>query len=49
MIFATTTPVNAYPYEDNAIICQYNAAAAAVLRKMGVQINDLYALVEPQV
>lgn len=49
VIFATTTPVNAYPYEDNTIIFQYNTAAAAVLRKMGVQINDLYALVEPQV
>ena len=48
VIFATTTPVLASTYEDNASIARYNAAAVAALREMGVQINDLYALVEPQ-
>lgn len=49
VIFATTTPVlGPATHENNETIQAYNAAAVPQLQAMGVQINDLYALVEPK-
>lgn len=46
IIFATTTPVHfEYPYNDNEVIKQYNAAIVPELQKMGIEINDLHSLV----
>jgi len=46
VIFATTTPVQKEnPHETNAAISAFNAAVVPQLQAMGVQINDLYALV----
>lgn len=48
VIFATTTPVQKEnPHESNEAISAFNAAVVSQLQAMGVQINDLYALVEP--
>lgn len=50
VIFATTTPVNpAYPYNSNAVIERYNAVLVPKLEAMGIKINDLHALVAPNV
>ena len=48
--FATTTPINtAVACEQhtlgNAIVEEYNAAAIAVLKPLGVEIDDLYSFV----
>ncbi len=50
VIFATTTPVK-MPRSDNnnERIAAYNAAIVPELLKMGVEINDLYSLVEPHI
>lgn len=50
VIFATTTPVKE-PHRDqtNERIREYNAAVVPELMKMGVEINDLYSLVEPHI
>ena len=46
VIFATTTPVHyEYPYNDNEIIRQYNAAIVPRLQEMGIEINDLHSIV----
>ena len=50
IVFATTTPVNtAVECEQhtlgNAVVEEYNAAAVAALRPLGVEIDDLYAFV----
>ena len=46
VIFATTTPVNpAYVYNKNEDIDRFNALVVPRLTEMGVQINDLHALV----
>lgn len=48
VIFATTTPVRPdYEYNDNDVICRYNAALVPQLREMGLEINDLHSLVAP--
>ena len=46
VIFATTTPVHpTRPQNSNARIIEYNRALVPELEKLGVQINDLHALV----
>ncbi len=46
VIFATTTPVHPeYEYNDNAVIRRYNAVLVPKLRQMGLEINDLHAIV----
>ena len=50
VIFATTTPVRPdYEYNDNKIIDGYNAVLVPKLRAMGIEINDLNALVKPHI
>ncbi len=50
VIFATTTPVNPeYQYNSNAVIQRYNAVLVPKLQEMGIRINDLHALVAPDV
>ena len=50
VIFATTMPVaDGYPYSDNARIRAFNAAIVPELAARGILINDLYALVEPDI
>jgi hypothetical protein len=50
VIFATTTPVRPdYEYNDNGVINRYNAVLVPLLRDMGLEINDLHALVEPHI
>ena len=46
LIFATTTPVLAHHYcNKNEDIIRYNEAIVPVLTEMGVEINDLFSLV----
>ena len=45
VIFATTTPVTTYVGIDNADIEKNNAAAAELLTRKGVVINDLYSII----
>jgi lysophospholipase L1-like esterase len=46
VIFATTTPVReGNPYDQNSTIERYNALVVPGLKKMGVAINDLHALI----
>jgi len=52
LIFATTTPVwpeqfasSARNPRRNEDICEYNSVATEMLRKVGVEINDLNALI----
>ena len=50
IVFATTTPVNtAVKCEQhtlgNAVVEEYNAAAIAALKPLGVEIDDLYSFV----
>ena len=48
VIFATTTPVLPdYEYNDNDLIDRYNAVLAPKLQAIGLEINDLNALVKP--
>ncbi len=50
VIFATTTPVRAdteWWYDRNGAIRRYNDAVVPELKKRGILINDLHALVEP--
>lgn len=53
LIFATSTPVQTHRYEnpnftrDNADIIAYNEAAAALMRKLDVAIDDLHAAAAP--
>lgn len=50
VIFATTTPVHPdYPYNSNEVIVRYNAVLVPKLQEMGIRINDLHALVSPDV
>lgn len=50
VIFATTTPVNPeYQYNSNAVIEQYNAVLVPKLQALGIKINDLHALVAPNI
>ena len=46
VIFATTTPVNPkHPHNKNSDIQRFNALVVPHLQAMGIQINDLHALV----
>ncbi len=46
LIFATTTPVDPRsPHDKNDRIESYNAAVVPVLRSLGVEINDLHAVI----
>lgn len=48
VIFATTTPVNpAYEYNNNDVIRRYNEVLVPKLKELGLEINDLHTLVEP--
>ena len=50
VIFSTTTAVSPLlHYESNEKIREYNAAIVPVLSEMGIIINDLYSVVEPNV
>lgn len=50
VIFATSTPVAAkHPYLTNAVIGAYNELIVPKLAARGILINDLYALVFPQI
>ena len=50
IIFATTTPVTSeHAFNKNKTICQYNALIVPELEKMGIVINDLNALVTPNI
>ena len=50
VIFATTTPANEKnPHHDNKRIAEYNLAAREALLPLGVQINDLFALVSQDI
>lgn len=46
-IFATTTPAPDGTCVDPADVVRYNAAAVAMMRSQGVQIDDLYNYVKP--
>lgn len=50
LIFATSTPLPEDPSKklSNTDIVEKNEAAIAVMKKNGVQVDDLYAFVEPQ-
>jgi lysophospholipase L1-like esterase len=46
LIFATTTPVLAHHFcNSNEDIIRYNEAIVPVIQKMGVEINDLFSLI----
>ena len=48
VIFATTTPVRPeHPHNSNDVIDRYNQAVVPKLQALGVEINDLNALVKP--
>lgn len=50
IIFATTTPVNPlHENQNNETIARYNAHIVPILREEGVVINDLNALVLPNI
>lgn len=50
VIFATTTPVRwDNPYHTNERIQEYNRLIVPKLEEMGIQINDLYSVVEPHI
>lgn len=50
LIFATSTPLPEDPSKklSNKDIVEKNEAAIAVMKKNGVQVDDLYAFIEPQ-
>lgn len=46
IIFSTTTPCpEGNPYNDDAVIQEFNAAATEILTPMGVIINDLHSVI----
>lgn len=50
-IFATTTPVpqgKVSPRREPSDVLAYNEAARRVMRELGVEVNDLYALAMPR-
>jgi len=51
VIFATTTAVNdeGNPYDKNFRIEEYNEAVVPELKKLGIRINDLYSVVQPNI
>ena len=50
VIFATTTPVHeGFLFNSNEAIQRYNKAIVPLLEEMGIEINDLHALVSQDV
>ena len=50
VVFATTTPVHhEFPYNDNNVIKRYNDLIVPKLQELGVEINDLNALVSQDI
>ena len=50
VIFGTTTPVRPdYEYNDNSVILRYNTVIVPKLRALGLEINDLYSVVAPNI
>lgn len=51
LIFATTTPFpkGVKPYRDPEDVAKYNAAAKKIMQKHSIPINDLHALVTPEI
>ena len=50
VIFATTTPAApGNPYNRNEVIRKFNEAIVPALKAEGVEINDLYGLVSPDI
>lgn len=50
VIFATTTPVHyEHPYNNNNVIKRYNDLIVPKLQELGVEINDLNALVSQDI
>jgi len=50
IIFATTTPCHPLnEYNDNKVIVRYNEILVPKLQEMGIEINDLYSLVNQDI
>ena len=50
IIFATTTPCHPLnEYNDNSVIARYNEIIVPKLQEMGIEINDLNALVSQDI
>lgn len=50
VIFSTSTPVRKEnPYNDNKVIEEYNNAVSKMLKKKGVIVNDLYAIISKDI
>lgn len=50
IIFATTTPVRLeHPYNKNSVIKEYNEAIVPKLKEIGIEINDLHAIVNTDI
>jgi len=50
IIFATTTPCHPLnEYNDNKVIVRYNEILVPKLQEMGIEINDLYSLVNQEI
>ena len=50
IIFATTTPCHPeYEYNDNWVIARYNEIIVPKLQEMGIEINDLNAIVSQDI
>ncbi len=50
IIFATTTPCHPLnEYNDNSVIVRYNEILVPKLQAMGIEINDLYSLVNQDI
>ena len=50
IIFATTTPCHPLnEYNDNKVIFRYNEILVPKLQEMGIEINDLYSLVNQDI
>lgn len=50
VIFVTTTPVKSNnPYNDNNVIDRYNKAITKVLKKKGIIIHDLHAVINENI
>ena len=50
VIFATITPVHEeHPHNDNKVIKRYNDLIVPKLQELGIEINDLYAIVSKDI
>ena len=48
LVFATTTPVGPEAARRNTDVIKYNEVAVRVMKKEGVPVNDVYAILFPQ-